>query len=107
MQHQRRRNTQLRASLPFQGIAKDVSTSQGRYTLYALVICATIGMALNQILPKVMSRDSATLTAFGISAVILIACLLKMQSITAYMEKRRAETFHRRLQARKESGADG
>lgn len=42
----RSRKNQANLSLPFQGMfVKNVSTSQGMYTLYAVVICTIIGIA--------------------------------------------------------------
>ena len=108
MQNRRRKKSHLGVSLPFQSAAKGMSTAQGRYTLYTLLICAIIGMVLGQMLPAFMPIDLAMLIAFTVSAVVLIVCLLKMKSITIRFENRRLEAFHQRLEARKESeDADG
>ena len=103
MQNRRRKEAQFGVSLPFQNAAKNVSTAQGQYTLYALVICAIVGIVLNQILLNFMSSNSATLIAFGITAVSLIISLLKMKTISAKIGKYRMEAFNRRVQKRKES----
>ena len=127
MQSRRRKKSHLGVSLPFQSAAKGMSTAQGRYTLYALLICAIIGMVLSQMLPAFMPIGIARklafgaypnlpeedvreyiagismLIAFGVSAIILIVCLLKMKSITNRFEKRRLEAFNERLGARKQS----
>ena len=103
MQNRRRKDSQLGLSLPLADAAKNMSTAQGQYTLYALVISAIIGIALNQILVNFMSYSSATLTAFGITAVLLIISLLKMKTISAKIGKYRLAAFNRRVQNRKES----
>ena len=127
MQSRRRKKSHLGVSLPFQSAAKGMSTAQGRYTLDALLICAIIGMVLSQMLPAFMpigiakklafgSHHDLTeaevreyiagismLIAFGVSAIILIVCLLKLKSITKRFENRRLEAFNERLGARKQS----
>ena len=127
MQSRRRKKSHLGVSLPFQSAAKGMSTAQGRYTLYALLICAIIGIVLSQMLPAFMPISIARklafgahtelteaevreyivgismLISFGVSAIILIVCLLKMKSITSRFENRRLEAFNERREARKQS----
>ena len=103
MESRRRRNTQIGVSLHFGNAAKNLSTAQGQYTLYALVICAIIGIVLNRILLTFMSSDLAILIAFGITGVLLIISLLKMKTIGAKIGKYRLEAFNRRVQERRES----
>ena len=90
---------------------KQVHSDQGRYTMYALIICAIIGMALSKLLQLVIPvlnltiarssvPDVANLVAFGFSAILLIILLLNMKSImkvvvSAY-ERRRLKAFNER-----------
>ena len=98
---------------------KQVYSSQGRYTVYALVICAIIGMAMTKLLQPVIPvlkptipasevPDLANLIAFGFSAIILIILLLKMDTIMKVVvsanERRRSKAFNNR---RKSNRTDG
>jgi c-di-AMP phosphodiesterase-like protein len=103
MPNRRRKKSHLGVSLPFQSAAKGMSTAQGRYTLYALLICAIVAMVLSQLLRAFMPVDLAMLIAFVVSAVILIVCLLKMKSIATRFENRRFKAFNERLEERKKS----
>lgn len=187
MQDRRRsRKNQAHLSLPFQAAFANVSTTQGRYTLYAVVICTIIGITshkpiifliqhfnppaplfsvrlalqsdlnkgtgieelrsefrrkgifLSQSSTSIKKKDNAWAVtdaynkktyivrkaekldiyattptgdvanlaiaiSFGVCAVLLIALLLKMQSIISAIEGRRLAALNRRLKNRKKS----
>jgi hypothetical protein len=100
---------------PLRGVAKNMSTSQGQYTLYAVVICTLVGMLLTKVLPGVIQTLNNTISpqqatdlgaaiAFGITGVILIIALLNMRTIFSVMQQRRAAAYEKRWQLRKQIG---
>jgi hypothetical protein len=87
--------------------------------MYAIVICAIIGMALSKLLQPVIPMlnptiapssvpDLANLTAFGFSAIVLIFLLLNMKSIMKAVvsanEKRRLKAFNNRRRSNRTNG---
>ncbi|MCZ6679989.1 MAG: hypothetical protein O7E52_22380 [Candidatus Poribacteria bacterium] len=116
MHNRFRRESRAGLSNPIQNVTKSMSTSQGQYTFYAIIICAIIGMAsykpliflvqrFNPAMPPQGAADLANLISYGICVVLLIASLLKMQTIMAVIEKRRLEAFNQRMERRKESNS--
>ena len=108
------RNTPSHNFIPRSKVARQVSSDQGKYTLYALVICAVIGIVLSRLLQSLipvlnstMSPDSASdlgnLISFAISALVLVLLLLKMKSIMKVVvssyEERRLKAFNTRKRA--------
>ena len=111
MRRRLRRSIPSNYFIPNSKTFKQVYSDQGRYTMYALVICAMIGMALSKLLQPVIPMlnptiapssvpDLANLTAFGVSAIVLIFLLLKMKSIMKAVvssnERRRLKAFNNR-----------
>ena len=111
MRRRLKRSIQSNYFIPNSKTFKQVHSDQGRYTMYALVICAIIGMAMSRLLQPIIPRlnptiprssvpDLANLIAFGFSAIVLIFLLLNMKSImkvvvSAY-ERRRLKAFNER-----------
>ena len=115
----RLRREQSGSSHPFQGVRRGLSTSQGRFTFYAIILCAILGMVVYQptiLLVQKLSpatspqavAENAMLITVGLCIVILVASLLKMDKIMALIDNRRLESFNRRMEKRKESdNSDG
>ncbi len=91
-----------------------MSTSQGRFTFYAIVICAILGMILYQpmifLVQKVSSTvspqaaaEQAMLITVGVCVVLLVASLLKMDTIMAAIDNRRLASFNQCMEKRKGS----
>ena len=111
MRRRAKRSIQNSYFMPNSKTFKQVHSDQGRYTMYALIICAIIGMAMSRILQPIIPMlnptiarssvpDVANLIAFGFSAILLIILLLNMKSImkvvvSAY-EARRLKAFNER-----------
>lgn len=111
MRRRLKRSIQSNYFVPSSKTFKQVYSDQGRYTIYTLVICAIIGMALSRLLQPIIPMlnptidkssvpDLANLIAFGFSATVLIVLLLNMKSImkvvvSAY-ERRRLKAFNER-----------
>lgn len=110
----RLRRERTGSSHPFQNVRRGLSTSQGRFTFYAILLCAIFGMVVYQpaILlvqklsptasPQVVA-ENAMLITIGLCIVVLVTSLLKMDKIMAVIDKRRMESFNQRLEKRKES----
>ena len=101
-------------SHPFQNARRSLSTSQGRFTFYAIIICAILGMVLYQptiFLVQKLSptaspqavAEQAMLITVGLCIVVLVVSLLKMDTIMAAIDNRRLESFNQRMAKRKES----
>ena len=118
MRRRLRRSIQSNYFIPNSKTFKQVHSDQGRYTMYALVICAIIGLAMSKLLQPVIRMlnptiarssvpDVANLVAFGLSAIVLIVLLLNMKSIMNVVvpanERRRLKAFNNR---RKSNQAD-
>ncbi|MDE0298826.1 MAG: hypothetical protein OXN17_09355 [Candidatus Poribacteria bacterium] len=95
--------------IPSSKTFKQVYSDQGRYTMYALIICAIIGMAMSRLLQPVIPKlnptiakssvsDVANLIAFGFCAILLVILLLNMKSIMKVImsanERRRLKAFN-------------
>ena len=106
-------------SHPFQNVRRGLSTSQGRFTFYAIVLCAILGIVVYQpaiVLVQKLSptaspqaaAENAMLITIGLCIVVLVVSLLKMDSIMALIDSRRMESFNQRMEKRKESdNSDG
>ena len=104
---------------PFQNVRRGLSTSQGRFTFYAIILCAILGMMVYQpaillvqklspTAPPQAAAENAMLITVGLCIVVLVASLLKMDRIMALIDNRRMESFNQRMEKRKESdNADG
>jgi predicted PurR-regulated permease PerM len=114
MRKRLRKGAQAGLTVPFQKVAQNVNTSQGRYTFYAVVISALIGAILHKPISLIVQKLNSTATpeaavtlslfiAFGICVVLLIIVMLKMHTIISAIENRRLAAFNRRLKDRKES----
>ena len=115
----RLRRERPQSSHPFQNVRRGLSTSQGRFTFYAILLCAILDMVVYQpaiLLVQKLSptaspqtvAENAMLITVGLCIVILVTSLLKMDKIMAVIDDRRMESFKRRLEKRKESdNADG
>ncbi len=115
----RLRRERPQSSHPFQNVRRGLSTSQGRFTFYAILLCAILGMVVYQpaiLLVQKLSptaspqtvAENAMLITVGLCIVILVTSLLKMDKIMAVIDDRRMESFNRRMEKRKESdNADG
>ena len=104
---------------PRSKVAKQVSSDQGKYTLYAIVVCAIIGMVLSRLLHQIIpalnptispdgASDLANLIAFATSAVVLVLLLFKMKTImkpvVSSYEKRRLRVFNERRRSNRTDG---
>ena len=109
-----RRGTRIGIMLPFQNAVQDVHTPQGKYTIYAVLICALIGAILLKPVTFIVQKlnaaatpqeatDLALIIVVGICAVLVVVVMLKMQAITSALENRRLSAFNARLQNRKGS----
>ncbi len=111
MRRRMKRSIRSNYFIPNSKTFKQVHSDQGRYTMYALIICAIIGMALSKLLQLIIPvlnptiarssvPDVANLVAFGFSAILLIILLLNMKSIMKVVvsanEKRRLKAFNER-----------
>ena len=114
-----RRGTSSHNFIPRSKVAKQASSDEGKYTLYALLTCAIIGMVLGRFLPRLIpvlnptispdgASDVANLIAFAISAVVLVLLLLKMKIIMKVVvssyEERRLKTFNERRESNRTDG---
>ena len=107
------------SSHPFQNVRRGLSTSQGRFTFYAIILCAILGIVLYQpaillvqklspTVPPQTAAENAMLITVGLCIVILVVSLLKMDRIMALIDNRRMESFNQRMEKRKESdNSDG
>lgn len=111
MRRRLKRSIQSNYFIPNSKTFKQVHSDQGRYTMYALIICAIIGMAMSRLLQPIIPLlnptidrssvpDLANLIAFGFSAILLIFLLLNMKPIMKVIvsanEKRRLKAFNER-----------
>ena len=111
MRRRLKRSIRSNYFIPNSKTFKQVHSDQGRYTMYALIICAIIGMAMSGLLQPIIPMlnptiarssvpDVANLIAFGFSAVLLIVILLNMKSIMKVIvsanERRRLKAFNER-----------
>lgn len=115
----RLRRERTGSSHPFQNVRRGLSTSQGRFTFYAIVLCAILGIVVYQpaiVLVQKLSptaspqaaAENAMLITIGLCIVVLVVSLLKMDSIMALIDSRRMESFNQRMEKRKESdNSDG
>ena len=102
------------SSHPFQNVRRGLSTSQGRFTFYAILLCAIFGIVVYQpaillvqklsptITPQV-AAEQAMLITVGLCIVVLVVSLLKMDKIMTLIGNRRLESFNQRMEKRKES----
>ena len=119
MRRRSRRSIQNNYFIPSSKTVKQVYSNEGRYTMYALVICAIIGMAMSKLLKPVIPMlnptidpssipDLANLIALGVSAIVLIILLLKMKSIMKTVvsanERRRLRAFNNRRKSNQTNG---
>ena len=115
----RLRRERAGSSHPFQNVRRGLSTSQGRFTFYAIILCAILGMVVYQpaivlvqklsptVSPQV-AAENAMLITIGLCIVVLVVSLLKMDSIMALIDNRRMESFNQRMEKRKEpDNSDG
>jgi len=102
------------SSHPFQNVRRGLSTSQGRFTFYAIILCAILGIVVyrpaillvQKLSPTVtpqVAEEQAMLITVGLCIVVLVASLLKMDKIMAFIDNRRLESFNQRMEKRKES----
>ncbi len=102
------------SSHPFQNVRRGLSTSQGRFTFYAIILCAILGIVVYQPAILLVQKLSPTLTpqvaaehamliTVGLCIVVLVASLLKMDKIMTFIGNRRLESFNQRMEKRKES----
>ena len=114
MQNRLRKETRGEVPHPFQSAKRSMSTSQGRYTFYTIIICAIIGMTLykpiiflvqklNPAMPPQNAANLANLIAIAACVVLLMTSLLKMQTIMAVIDSRRLVAFNQRMEKRKDS----
>ena len=115
----RLRRERTGSSHPFQNVRRSLSTSQGRFTFYAIILCAILGIVVYQpaillvqkLNPTVSPQDAAEnamLITVGLCIVVLVGSLLKMDRIMTFMGNRRLESFNQRMEKRKESdNSDG
>lgn len=118
MRRRLKRSIQNNYFVPNSKTFKQAYTDQGRYTMYAIVICAIIGMAMSRLLQPVIPiinrtiarssvPDVANLIAFGFSAILLIVLLLNMKSIMKVVvsanERRRLKAFNEKRKTKNES----
>ena len=104
---------------PFQNVRRGLSTSQGRFTFYAIILCAILGIVVYQpailLVQKIsptagphVAAENAMLITIGLCIVVLVASLLKMDKIMALIDNRRMEAFSQRMEKRKEAdNSDG
>ena len=116
MRRRLKRSIRSNYFIPNSKTFKQVHSDQGRYTMYALIICAIIGMAMSGLLQPIIPMlnptiarssvpDVANLIAFGFSAVLLIVILLNMKSIMKVIvsanERRRLKAFNERRKSKR------
>ena len=100
----RLRREQTGSSHPFQNVRRGLSTSQGRFTFYAIVLCAILGIVVYQpaillvqklspTVPPHVAAENAMLITVGLCIVILVGSLLKMDKIMTFIGNRRLESF--------------
>ena len=113
------RSSQGQNFLPRSNVAKQVSSAQGNYTVYAIITCAIIGTVVSSLLHRIIpaliptislewASELALLIAFIVSAFALVLLLLKMKTIMKLVvssyEDHRLKTFNER---RRGNGTDG
>ena len=109
-----RKGSRIGVFLPFQNVTKDVHTPEGKYTVYAVLICGLIGAILlkpvafiiQSINPTTAPQDAtdlALMIVIGICGGLAVILMLKMQAIMSAIENRRLSTFNERMKNRKES----
>jgi hypothetical protein len=114
MPNRLRKGSRIGVFLPFQNATKEVHTAQGKYTVYAVLICGLIGAILlkpvafiiQSINPTTAQQDAtdlALMIVIGICAGLAVILMLKMQAIMSAIENRRSSTFNERMKNRKES----
>lgn len=110
----RLRRERTGSSHPFQSVRRGLSTSQGRFTFYAIVLCAILGIVVYQpaillvqklspTVPPHVAAENAMLITVGLCIVVLVGSLLKMDKIMTLIGNRRLESFNQRMEKRKES----
>ena len=102
------------SSHPFQNVRRGLSTSQGRFTFYAIILCAVLGIVVYQpavllvqklsptVTPQI-AAEHAMLITVGLCIVVLVVSLLKMNKIMTFIGNRRLESFNQRMEKRKGS----
>jgi len=114
MPNRLRKGSRIGVFLPFQNVTREVHTAQGKYTVYAVLICGLIGAVLlkpvafiiQSINPTTTPQDAtdlALMIVIGVCAVLAVVLMLKMQAIVSVIENRRLSTFNERMKNRKES----
>ena len=102
------------SSHPFQNVRRGLSTSQGQFTFYAIILCAVLGIVVYQpaillvrklsptVTPQI-AAEHAMLITVGLCIVVLVVSLLKMDKIMTLIGNRRLESFNQRMEKRKGS----
>jgi heme exporter protein D len=114
MQSRFRKPPRVGFSHPFEGVSKSISTSQGRYTFYAITICGILGLVLHQPVIRLVQMLNPTAPASNAAdlgmmitivsmCALLVVSLLKMRTVMEFIDNRRLEAFNRRMQKRREA----
>ena len=105
--------------LPRSNIAKQVSSAQGKYTVYSIITCAIIGTFLSSLLHRVLpaliptislewASELALVIAFAVSAIALVLLLFKMKTIMELVvssyEDHRLKTFNEQRRINRTDG---